>query len=47
LSLRPKYKRVPSADNEARVSEAGMLMAGWSIRFGGGHGDAVSGRVET
>ena len=43
VSFRPKYNRLPSPDRDARVSEAGVLIDGSSMRCGADHGALVLG----
>jgi hypothetical protein len=46
--LRPKCRRVPSPDNDGRLSEAaGSLMVGLAIRTGADHASAVFSRLAT
>jgi len=47
VSLRPKYKRLPSPERDARVSEPGVLIEGLSMRCGVDQGALVLVRVAT
>ena len=47
VTFRPKYIRLPSPDNDARVSDPGVLIAGLSMRCGADQGALVLDRVAT